>query len=213
MASFLQRANASNISTCSFGVGTTAGSIIIVGTFFDSAVGLSSVTDGGDAATTIVPVTLSGDGSAKYACVAFLTPAAGRTTITVNLTGGGAFNDIYIWEGAGLTSPAGDKSAFGSGTGLLADSGSTGTLTAAVELAIAFGGTSGSYTVGGVGWANPQISGNGGLGEEQVTAATTALHGTGTTSGTGDTWDILCATFMSAAGGDVLQGSQRILMI
>lgn len=202
MASFLQRNRASNVNTCSFGVGTTAGSFIIVGIFYDAAATLTSVTDGGDVATTIVAPTSDGAGT-NYTCVAFLSAAAGRTTVTFNFTGSPAYYDIYIWEGAGLTNPVKDKTAFGQGTGLNADSGSTGTLTDTVELAISFGGTSLSYVSGGSGWTNAVVSGNGGIGEEQVTAATTALHGTGTTSSTGDVWVMLCATFMASSAAAI----------
>jgi hypothetical protein len=187
----------------SFGAGVTAGSIIIVAGMFDSATTSVTISDDkGDTPTTVIATKLSGDGGAKYYCSAFLAPTTGAITVTATYSGATpTFDCLFIWEGVGLTNPVADKFPDAQGTGTAADSGSTGTLSAAVELAIAFGITADVFTTGGTGWTNVNIDAStGSIGEERVIAATTAINGTGTTS-LSAAWDILCATFMSGTSG------------
>lgn len=210
MASFLQRNhNDFAVSSASFSVsfvgGTTAGSIIIVAGNCDPAVTSVTFDDGkGDTPTTVIPLTadVPQTNPIKYFCAAFLAATAGATTVTVTFHSVNAgYGEMFIWEGAGLTSPTVDKALDNQGLGTGPDTGSTGTLAAAVELAICYASSSDHITGAGSGWTN-WIGGGavGGGGEEQVTSANTALHGTQNTFNINtDRWDILIATFYSGA--------------
>jgi hypothetical protein len=170
----------------------------------DPATGVTTAVasdDKGDSPTTVIALTASGNPGAKVFAFAFLAATTGAQTVTVTFSGGTnpTYSELYIWEGAGLTNATIDKNVHAGGSGASADSGTTGTLSAAVELAVAYGTSSGAFTAGGGGWTNVAISPLGSIGEEQVTAATTALNGTGT-AGAGDNWDIMCLTFLSSSG-------------
>jgi hypothetical protein len=176
--------------------------MIIAAGLVDPGTGVTTVVasnDKGDSPTSVIALVASGNPGAKVFAFAFLAATTGAQTVTMTFSGGTnpTYSELYIWEGAGLTGPTVDKHVRAGGSGANADSGSTGTLSAAVELAVAYGTSSGSFTAGGSGWTNATISPLGSLGEEQVTAATTALNGTGT-AGAGDNWDMMCLTFMSA---------------
>jgi hypothetical protein len=129
----------------------------------------------------------------------FLAPATGVTFAKANYSVNPSFGDMFVWEIAGLVSPTIDKHVSATGTSNAPASGTTGTLSAANEAAIAFAVHTNSITVAGSGWTNLTTTPNTVAGgEERVVSANTALNGNFTASAS-NPWVALCATFM--AGG------------
>jgi hypothetical protein len=207
--SFVQRTNgafgAAQASLTVNITAMTAGSFLAMAGEFDDAAGVStniSVKDSGNVAASIIINPTDAPGiPARYWCAYIPVPTAGATSVTITYSGGNnpAYGDLFIWEIAGIANPIVDKTSSATGTGLNADSGPTGTLSDSAEAAIAYGGDSNVFTTTPTGnWTHLAISTLGALGEEQVLSANTSIHGTGTTSGPGENWSMLVATFMSA---------------
>lgn len=205
--SFLQRnkgdfgASSSTLAVA-FASGVTAGSIIVAaGSFGDTATTVSIADGKGDTQSVVLATFDDATIGARGWCRAFYAPTATAITITATYSGGTnpTFGDMVIWEIAGLTNATSDKAVHAPGTAATADSGTTGTLSASAEAAIGFGFTTAAMTAAGASWSNAQITTTtGSLGEERVLAATTAINGT---AASGGTWNMMCCTFMSTAGG------------
>jgi hypothetical protein len=200
---FLQRvseSNANNPHVISFPAPIKAGSFIIVaGDFgFDGSATLSSIIDDkGDAVSQVLAPTSST--SSLFYCSAFYNPTAGAQTITVTLAGTVTWNNVIIWEVAGMPNPIKDKAILGSGTGLTADTGSSGTLSATPEVAISWGDESNAFVAGDPNWAHVLLPGGGPVGQERILLSTAAINALATTTGAGDSWGLGLATFQGSS--------------
>lgn len=161
---------------CAIGGGGSGAATITItaspsSTYTDSGLGLFSASNIG--------------ATVSIRCGAFLAPATGSTSITATFPGAQGVQEIYAWKVSGfIGTPTIDKAVTALGTGTTLDSGSSGTLTAAVEAAVGYGVTENAAISAGSGWTiggtniNDGISGFGDIGEHQITSSTAAINAT-----------------------------------
>lgn len=189
----------------SFAVPIKPGSFIVVAGMFDRAA--TSVTVTNDKGDT---VTDSGSGLVDNAtvgvrsfCKAFFNATAGAQTVTVTPNASVAVIDMFIWEFNGLPNPAFDKVQTASDATTTPTTPSTGTLSQANEAAVGYAVSTSSMNAAGSGWTSDGFTASTvSLGEHRITAATTAIAGTGGQAGAA-TCQIWVATFKSAANPTV----------
>lgn len=193
----INNAGAASISV-SFPSPISAGSIIVVDVVCDPTPTSITVSDDKSDASTDSGLGIFNDTPTftKSCVVAFLTATAGAKTITATFSPSSTnYQGIQIWEIAGLTGAEFDKVVVAAGTAATADSGPTGTLSAANEAAIGCGIPVSVFSAAGSGWTQDIIDGNGVLGEHQVVSSNASIDATGTQAG--GAWVMWCATFMS----------------
>lgn len=186
----------------SFASTTVAGNVVVhAGSSGSAPTSITSTNDKGDSATQVVMVQNVAHGCWIWAFV-YLNPTAGSKVYTAHFNGANSpAGDEYVWEFSGFTSPATDKSHSGNGNSTSADSGATGTLSAASEVAVGYGFTSSGYTGAGTGWTSDGIqSVTGDIGMHQIVSSNASIDATGTVSPAG-TWDMLVLTLQNSATG------------
>lgn len=195
--------NTTNGTACSatFTNPIAAGSIIAVATGADPSNTFTFSDGHGDTATDSgLGVITNATIGASVKIVAFLTATSGAQTVTSTPTTN-TFCEVAIWEIAGLTSAAVDKSVSGvSFNTPNITSGNTATLSSANEAAILYGFGQNNYASVGTGWtANDIVTAFGDITGHQVLSSTAPIAATATlsTSGAGVTSQILAVTFMS----------------
>lgn len=188
--------------------GIKAGSIMLVAGSFNIATGVTVTNDKSDAVTDSGLNLVSSAGGTKLSFVkAFLTPTVGAQSVTLTFAGGSPTSlDLFIYELANYNTF--DKKPTASGTGTAADSGSTGTLTAADEFALGFGVCSTSYNAAGTGWVYGCASAAGGISEHRFVNATTALNATAGMAAS-YSWTMWAVTLQSIVTGTmaVIEGA------
>jgi hypothetical protein len=196
--------------TCTLPVAVAAGDIVLVIANCGATTAPTSVTitDGsGDTYTDSALGSFVGGGTfntGRFRVGAFLTPTVGTTTFTATMSpANGNFAEIYAWKVSGIVgTPTLDKAVQANGTGTTADSGSSGTLTAAAEAAVGYVTVANAVTGAGSGWSTGGTNINDGIqttssdiGEHRITAATTAIDATCAISSGGDWLAILLTAF------------------
>jgi hypothetical protein len=224
--------NAATSATLNFSSTTSAGSVVVVCALPNIGVNAGALPTSftfsnskGDAFTDSGLGFLNSAGWATNVQTvaqigAFLTCTTGANAFKVAFNGGtpGGYT-IWAYEIAGLTSAKFDKFVSATATASAFSSGSTGTLSTAAEAAIGIGASDASATATGSGWTGGQGStvgsntGDGAnidligtLAEHQVTAATTAITATGTSTAAHTA--TLCVTLQSGSAGLLLPGVQ-----
>jgi hypothetical protein len=209
----LFNAGAMTSITCTLPVAVAAGDVVLVAADVGAATVPTTITITNGSGDTYTDSSLGpfvGGGvlnGGRFQVGAFLKPTVGTTTFTVTMAPpNGDFAEIYAWKVSGFVgTPTLDKAVTNSGSGTSADSGSSGTLTSAFEVAIGYVAVENQVSAAGSGWStggtniNDGISGTtSDLGEHRITSTTTAINATGTTTGGG--WQAVLLTIYDAVG-------------
>jgi hypothetical protein len=184
----------SGLGGATIAVGTTA----ILVAYSSNNKTLSSVTDAVGNTWTVDYSFGDGTRVANFASAPITTQIENLTVITLTWSAAtSATCTSWIFEVPGLAASPFDKSAGANGTGTAVDSGATATLTQANEIAFCLSRIGGSFVwTKGSGWSDVTTpdSAEGTSCEYQITAATTALNGTGTWSSSA-AWISAVATY------------------
>lgn len=192
--------------------GISAGSFVVAQMAWDASVDFSSCTFDGALTDCGFGTQLDFTSIAKARWGAFFAPAAGTTTGLLTLTGTAPYVFLALYEIGGYASPAWDQVAFntwaGGGSTVNISIGPTGTLSQAVELAIAWITNEGGPSHHGAGWSATAPDGaddanaqGGWFYESQITSTTAAVTGTGTTAFNTDSGVGFVGTFKDLGGG------------
>jgi hypothetical protein len=219
VAQFAQATNSAAATQAVTISATQAGDFIVCLGIVQDTVTINNVTtDKGDTGVfqkvngAVSPIhdTIIGGAAALYYFVNLIAPTAGTTVVTIHYSGGAqTFDDLEVYVVRGAANLVLDKSVSADTTAAtLAKSGLTGTLSAAIELAIGYNVTGIATTgvdtgqTGSAGFVGRGVNSNGNECSDQLTSATTSLQAAfDQTSGNSIT---LCSTFFDS--GPALMG-------